>query len=159
MDGSVVPACAGATTCTITFPEGTHTADVDVIADATLIKRAKDGANRESARWTVEATPCVPSTEICTNGIDDDCDGTTDEDVVLLVECDRRFDHDLPHAGAPVVREMAMELLHPDLGREDKRDRRFGPVHEVHPALVSSVPIRSSDSGAVPRADSAPDPA
>jgi hypothetical protein len=38
-----------------------------------------------------------------------------DEHVVLLVERDRRFDHDVPHPGATVVREVAMELLHPHL--------------------------------------------
>ena len=73
-----------------------------------------------------------------------------DERVVLLVERDRRFDHDLAHACAAVVGEVAVQLLDPRFGREHQRDGRFHDGHRAVGSRASDVPTRSSDCGAVP---------
>ena len=54
------------------------------------------------------------------------------EHVVRLLERDAGFDDDLTDPRATVVGEVAMELLHPLLGREDERD--FGLSHRSTPS-------------------------
>jgi hypothetical protein len=76
-----------------------------------------------------------------------------DEDVVVLVERDRRLDDDLTDASTAVMSKVTMELLDPRLRREDQRD---GRLPRRHRPPASPAPTRSSVSGSVPRADAAP---
>ncbi len=79
-----------------------------------------------------------------------------DQRVVLLVERDGRFDHDLPDPCPTMVSEVAVQLFDPRFGREHERDGRFHVGHRAVGSRSPDPPTRSNGWGAVPAAGRAP---